>query len=127
MDNNYKTIVGTFKSLKHFSEKGMLRGQNDYNDDFYDIFSGKTCEFAVFEDGETFHVDTKIQVNHEDVYFGCDLCTGNIVKTKNFLGHVVEYLISDGFLYIETLEDNSSEEMEINFCPICGRKLEIDE
>lgn len=107
MASNYKTIIGTFKSLKHFSDKGMLRGQNDYNDDFYDVFAGDTCEFAVFDDGEVFQKDTKVQVNPEDIDFGCEWCDVQYFYTD----------MSDGYNYA----------IDSNYCPICGRKLKINE
>lgn len=108
MVNNYKTIIGTFKSLKHFSDKGMLIGQNDFNDDFYDVFAGDTCEFAVFEYGAVFHIDTKIQVNPEDIDFnGCWWCD-------------IQYLYTD-------MSDGYNYAIDSNYCPMCGRKLKIDE
>lgn len=101
---NYKTIIGTFKSLKYFSDKGMLASQKVCNDDFYDIFAGKTCEFDVFEYGEVFHKETSVQVNPEDVDFErCYWCD-------------IQYLYTD-------MSDGYNYTIDSNYCPMCGKKL----
>ena len=50
---------------------------------------------------------------------GCEYCNGN-VDERPFLDSKDLYISEDGWL---TLSDEDYDFCEINFCPMCGRKL----
>lgn len=120
MEENYKVKIGTFKPFKYFAEKGMVFGSNDWNNDFYDIFEGETCEFVVFDDGVVFHKETNTQVDPDGVDFGCMHCNGGFQINKS--KHEPTVTISDRRLCFIEL----GESIEINYCPMCGRKLKTE-